>query len=43
VHPPAGFRRRCTLQRKPDISLANKTGQVDVLITGIKTGSVVSM
>jgi hypothetical protein len=33
VHPPAGFRRRCTLRCKPDISLANKTGQLDVLPT----------
>src|SRR6516165_9559183 len=30
---PAGFRRGCTLRCKPDISLANKTGQLDVLPT----------
>jgi hypothetical protein len=30
---PAGLQRRCTLRRKPDISLANKTGQLDVLPT----------
>src|SRR5215831_10654693 len=30
---PAGLQRRCTLRHKPDISLANKTGQLDVLPT----------
>jgi hypothetical protein len=34
VHPPAGPQRGCTLHGKPDISLANKTGQLDVLPTG---------
>ena len=33
VHPPAAFQRGCTLRCKPDISLANKTGQLDVLPT----------
>src|ERR1043166_488973 len=32
---PAGLQRRCTLRHKPDISLANKTGQLDVLPTFI--------
>src|SRR5262249_47887312 len=30
---PAGLQRRCTLRHKPDISPANKTGQLDVLPT----------
>src|SRR5215813_6484062 len=33
---PAGLQRRCTLRHKPDISLANKTGQLDVLPTAEK-------
>jgi hypothetical protein len=33
VHPPAGPQRGRTLHGKPDISLANKTGQLDVLPT----------
>src|SRR5215471_6716406 len=33
---PAGLQRRCTLRHKPDISLANKTGQLDVLPTQLR-------
>jgi hypothetical protein len=34
---PAAFQRGCTLHGKPDISLANKTGQLNVLPTARMT------